>query len=61
MTEAAIHTLFEIEMIEWVDEVSPIEMSVDAEHLAKDGLADLDKFGGKATAFTSPITRACKL
>ncbi len=61
MAEAAVHAFFQVEMIEGFNEVGPIEVSVDTEHLAEDGLTDFDKIGGKATAFPNPITRTGKL
>ncbi len=61
MTEAAVHLSLKVEMVERVDEVCPVEVRVDSEHLTKDSLADLEKFNGKATTLTNPITRAGKL
>lgn len=61
MTEAAVHTLVKIEVVEGVDEMSPVEMSIDTEHLTEDGLADVYKLGWEATALANPVTRASKL
>jgi hypothetical protein len=61
VAEAAVHAFFKTEMVEGVDEVGPVEMSVDTEHLTEDGLADFDKLGREATTFPNPITWASEL
>lgn len=61
MAEAAIHALLDIEVVEWINEVCPVEMSVDAEHLSEDRLTDLDKVGGETTALADPFPRAGEL
>ena len=60
VTEATVHWLLETEMIERINEVSPVKMSVDTEHLTEDRLADLDKVGWEAAALTNPVARASK-
>lgn len=61
MTEATVHALFKIEMIVRIDEMGPIEMSVDTEHLSEDSLADLNKFRWETTALANPIALASEL
>ena len=61
MAEATVHTLFEAEVVEWLDEVGPVEMSVDTEHLAEDGLANFGEVRGEAAALTDPVTLAGEL
>lgn len=50
-------------MVERIDKVSPVEVSVDTEHLAEDGLADFDEILGKAAPFPHPVpvARAAQL
>ena len=55
MAEAAVHALFDIQVVERIDKVSPVEVGVDAEHLSEDSLADIDKVGWEATALTDPV------
>ena len=61
VTEAAVHTLVKVEVVEWFDEVSPVEMSINTEHLTEDGLANFDELGWKAAALTNPVTWTSKL
>lgn len=61
VTEAAVHALFEIEMIEGFNEVGPVEVSVNTEHLTEDGLADVVELAREAAAFSNPVTGASKL
>lgn len=42
-------------MVEGLGEMGPVEVSIDAEHLAEDGLAYVDEVLGKAGAFADPI------
>jgi len=61
VAEATVHTLLEVEVVEWLDEVGPVQVSIDTEHLAEDGLADIVKLRGKTTALSNPVTLASKL
>jgi hypothetical protein len=61
VTKAAVHALFEIEVVERIDEVGPVEMGVDTEHLAENRLADIDELGREATALSNPVTGASQL
>ena len=61
MAEAAVHALFETEVVEGFDKVGPVKMSVNTKHLAEDGLADIDKVGREAAALSNPVTRSSKL
>jgi hypothetical protein len=54
MAEATVHCLFEVEVIE-VNEVCPVEMSIDAKHLSKDLLANIKKFNREATTLANPF------
>lgn len=59
--EAAVHWLLEAEVVEWFDEVGPVEMSIDTEHLAEDCLTDVNELNGEATALADPVARTSKL
>ena len=61
MTEAAIHTLLKVEVIERVDEMLPVEVRIDSEHLAEYDLADFKEIGWEAAALANPVTWASKL
>ncbi len=61
VTEAAVQGLLETEMVERIDEVGPVEMSVYTEHLAEDSLADVVKLSWEATALANPVAGASKL
>ena len=61
VTEATVKVLFKVEVVKWINEVGPVEMSIDTEHLAEDSLANIDKIWRKATALANPVTLACKL
>lgn len=56
MAKATVQLLFEVEMVKRLDKVGPIQVCIDAEHLAEDGLADLDKVLGEPAAFANPVT-----
>lgn len=58
VAEAAIQLLLQVEVVEWLDEVGPVQVSVDAEHLAEDCLADLHKVLGEAAALANPVSLA---
>jgi len=60
MTEVTVKVLVKAEVVE-VDEVSPVEVSVDTEHLTEDGLADVNEVLWKATALANPIARTREL
>lgn len=55
VTEATVELLLEVDVVEGVGEVGPVEMGVDAEHLAEDGLADVDEVLGEARALADPV------
>lgn len=61
VAETTVHVLVEIKMVERFDKVSPVEMSIDSEHLSKDCLANINEFLRKSTALADPITRPGKL
>lgn len=61
MAETTIQMFVEIQVIERIHKVSPIEMRIDSKHLPKDGLADVDEFLGKAAALTDPVARTNQL
>ena len=44
-------------MVEWLHEVLPVEMRVDAEQLKKDSLTSASKIFGKPTSFARPVIR----
>ena len=58
MTEATVHRLFQREVVEGVDEVGPVKVRVNAEHLAEDGLADINELNWEAAALSNPVARA---
>lgn len=58
MAETAVELLLQVQMIEGFREVGPVEVSVDAEHLEEDGLANVEKFLGESAALADPIVRA---
>lgn len=61
MAEAAVELLLEIEVVKGVDEVIPVEVSVDAEDLAEDELTGTGQLLGKATSASKPVLGAAKL
>lgn len=63
VAEAAVELLFEVQVVERLGEVSPVEVCVHTEHLTENGLANLDKVLGKARSFSHPVrlTRAGQL
>lgn len=58
VAEATVHWLLEIEMIEGFNEVRPVEVRVDTEHLTEDSLADIDEVNWETAALANPVTRA---
>lgn len=63
VAEAAVELFLQVEVVEGIDKVGPVEVGVDSEHLAEDGLADLDEFLGKAAPLPDPVpvARAAQL
>lgn len=61
VAETAVHWLLKVEVVEWFDEMGPVQVRVDSEHLTEDGLADIDELLRETTALANPVTRACKL
>lgn len=61
VTEAAVHSLLQAEIVERIDEVGPVEVSVDTEHLAEDLLTDIEELNWEAAALANPVTRSSKL
>lgn len=61
VTEAAVQVFVQVEMVERVDKVRPIEMSIHAEHLTEDGLANVHKLLREPTAFADPVARASEI
>lgn len=53
--EATVELLFQVKVVEWVGEVSPVEMSVDTEHLSEDHLADVEELVGEAGSLADPF------
>lgn len=48
VAEATVKLLFEIQVIERLGEVCPVEVRIDPKHLPENGLTDLDKILGKS-------------
>lgn len=61
MTETAVHCLLETEVVEGVNEVSPVEVGIDAEHLTEYLLAYVKELGWESTALSNPFTRSGKI
>lgn len=55
VAEATVERLLKVQVVEGLDEVGPVEVSVDAEHLAEDGLAHLDEVLREAGPLADPI------
>lgn len=58
MRETAVELLLKVKVIEWVDEMSPVEVGVDPEHLSEYSLADLQEVFRKSTSTTNPVSLA---
>lgn len=58
VAETAVEWLLQVQVIVRVDEVSPVQVSIDAEHLAEDGLADIEEIVGETATLSKPVTRA---
>ena len=61
VTEAAVHWLFQTQVVERINEMCPVEMRVDTEHLTEDCLADIDELNWETTALSNPVTGTSKL
>lgn len=61
MAETAIHASFQVEMVHWFDKMGPVKMSIDAKHLAEDGLAYIDEILWESAALSYPVTTTYKL
>jgi len=61
VTEAAVHWLLQTQVVERINEMCPVEMRVDTEHLTEDCLADINELNWETTALSKPITGASKL
>lgn len=63
MTETAVELLLQVQVIERLSKVGPVEMGVDSEHLTENSLADLDKILGEAGPLADPVglSRVCQL
>lgn len=61
VAEATIQLLLEVEVVEGVDKVRVVQVRVDAEHLAEDGLADAAELLGEPAALAEPVVgrRGC--
>lgn len=55
MAEATVELSFKTEMIVRIDEMSPVKVSVDTEHLLEDGLAGGNEVTRETTALANPI------
>lgn len=55
VAETAVELLFEVQVIERLGEVGPVEVRIDTKHLAENGLANLDKVLGEARSFSHPV------
>lgn len=55
MREATIQLLLEVEVIERVGEVRPVQVRVDAEHLSEDDLTNLEELVGEARSLAEPL------
>ncbi len=58
VAEAAVQLLLEIEMVERVGKMGPVQMSIYAEHLQEDGLANAKELLREPAAFADPLIRA---
>lgn len=56
--KATVELLLEVEVVEGVDKVSPVQVSIDSEHLSEDGLADLEEVLRESTSLSDPVTVA---
>jgi hypothetical protein len=56
--KTAVELLLKVEVVERVDEMGPVEMRIDTEHLSKDGLAHVDKVVRESASLAHPFTLA---
>lgn len=61
VTEATVEMLLEIQVVVRLNEVSPVKVGIDTEHLTEDSLTDVDKVLGETTALANPVTLTCEL
>lgn len=61
VAETAVHLSLKAEVVERINEVSPVQMRVDSEHLTEDCLAYVKEVDRETTALANPITRAREL
>lgn len=63
MTKAAVELLLQVQVVEGLNEMGPVEVGVDSEHLTENGLTDLDKVLGEARPLANPVrlSRVCQL
>lgn len=54
VTEAAVQLLLEVEVVERLGEMCPVEMGIDPEHLQEDGLADVEEVLGESASLSYP-------
>lgn len=55
VAEAAVELLFEVQVVERLGEVGPVQVCINTEHLTEDSLADLDEILGKARSLSHPV------
>lgn len=53
--EAAVELLLQVKMVEGLRKVSPVEVSIDAEHLSEDHLANFNKLVRESRSFANPF------
>jgi hypothetical protein len=61
VAEAAVQGFLDVQVVERLDEVGPVKVSVNSEHLAEDCLADVNKLNWETAALSGPIACAGKL
>lgn len=55
VAETAVELLLQVQMVERLHEMSPVEVRVDTKHLAENGLADLNKILREGRALPHPV------
>lgn len=55
VTEAAVQLLLEVQVVEGIDKVRPVQVGVYPEHLPEDSLADLHEVLRETTSLTDPF------
>ena len=53
--EAAVELFLQAQVVEGFAEVGPVQVSVDAEHLAEDGLANFNELGRESGRLADPV------